>query len=134
MVILGRSPTTRAGPSPRMARRCCRTTDPAEEKSEQTAHPARLRRFAEDRSPAAAARLRESAAHGEIPAGRSEAVLSGARGAHPRALARAPGFRPVARRAGIWSALGVLRRPADRERPPGLASRSLAGLQGHLSA
>ena len=79
-------------------------------------------------------RLPESAAHGEFPPSRPQAVLPGARGDHPRALARARRLRSLAGQAGVRGALGFLRGPADRQRPARVPPRPRPGLQGHLPA
>ena len=80
------------------------------------------------------ARLRESAADGEFPASRPQAVLPRARGADPRALARARRLPPLARQPRGRAALELLRGPADRQRPARLPPRPRPRLQGHLPA
>src|SRR5918996_3890294 len=76
----------------------------------------------------------ESPAHGQVPNGRSEAVLPRARAAGPRSLAEARRLPPLPEEQGVRSALGLLRGPADSERPARLPPRPLPGVQGHLPA
>ena len=85
------------------------------------------------RRPADAA-LPESASRERLSPRRPEAVLPRARGAGPRALARArrlPRDRCAAARGS--ADLELLRGAADRERQARLPPRALARLQGHLS-
>ena len=68
------------------------------------------------------------------PPGRPAAVLPRARGAGARALARARRLPRVAAPPRGRRAVGLLRGPADRQRPPGLPPRARARVQGHLPA
>src|SRR4051812_26024724 len=68
------------------------------------------------------------------PARRRAPVLPRPRAAGARALARARRVPRVDPPPPGRAAVGVLRGPADRERPAGLAPRPVARLQGHLPA
>ena len=73
-------------------------------------------------------------ARGPLPPGRSSAVVSRARAAHARALARARRLPRVDPPPRGREAVPLLRGPADRQRPPGLAPRPGARLQGRVPA
>ena len=68
------------------------------------------------------------------PRGRSSPGAAGARAGGAGALARARRVRRVAAPARGRRAVGLLRGPADRERPARLPPRALARVQGHLPA
>ena len=68
------------------------------------------------------------------PSGRPAAVLPRARGAGPRALARARRVPRVGPPPGGRRALGLLGGPADGQRQAGRPPRPRARLQGHLPA
>src|SRR6266516_3074067 len=75
--------------------------------------------------------LLQCASDGSTPR-RPPAVLPCPRAGGPRALARARRLPRVGAPAPRGRAVGVLGGPADRQRPPGLAPRPRARLQGHL--
>src|SRR6478672_11126598 len=68
------------------------------------------------------------------PSGRPAAVLPRARGAGPRALARARRVPRVGPPPGGRRAVGLLGGPADRQRQAGRPPRPRARVQGHLPA
>jgi len=97
----------------------------------------RARRAGSDAGPGASSRRGEalfvrSEEERAVRAGRSQGELPQARGADPRALAAGPRLRAEPRAPPGRSAVGLLRGPADRQRPARAPPRGGPHVQGRL--